>query len=290
MIGWDYSVFWEVGRAILEGRSPYAIDYSRYPPAANLLFIIFALLPFAWSFAVWSGANVVLYVLTLRRFGLGRWWWAWLLYTPFIFNLLTGQLDVLFLWAAGFLIMADPGRKWPGVAAGVFLTLKPQLAVVVLPWFLLRWLARDRKKLLAWLSGSVVLHALPLVFSINIYSEWLAALQGVSEMKMGVSGGIFAFGLLGLPGWLLAGLAVLLALWGLTQAETTSRPAQFLASPLTIWYDGILLAGLGPGWWMVGLSWLAFGVSLLLQNSLPLVAIPAGALAWQVWHSRSMQT
>jgi len=49
------------------------------------------------------------------------------------------------------------------VLAAAFLTLKPQLALVVLPWYLLRWLRTERGLLLRWAGLCALLHALPLV-------------------------------------------------------------------------------------------------------------------------------
>jgi hypothetical protein len=300
MIGWDFSVFWEIGRAVLEGRSPYSVEFSRYPPATAFLFAIFALLPFMWAYGAWTGLNVVLYIHRLRRMKLGGSGWAWLLYTPFVFNILTGQVDILFWWAAmGLRPPRQPSpttletenssptrpslEPWIPALAAAFFTLKPQLAAVILPWYLVRWLLHERGLLLRWAGITGVLHALPLLYDPGIYGQWLAALTGVSEMKMGVSGGIFAFSLVGLPFWLLAAVGLALAIWGLFQDELTSRAAQLTAFPITIWYDDILLAGVGPVLWMVALSWLAFVGAYLVENSLPLVAIPVAALGWLLY-------
>jgi hypothetical protein len=289
MIGWDFSIFWQIGQAVLEGRSPYTVEFSRYPPAAAFLFTIFALLPFTVSFAAWSGINIALTLHGLRRMRLGRKGLAWLLYAPLLFNLLTGQLDVVFWWAALFLgtgaAQPEPGgwrswRNWAPAAAGAFLTLKPQLALVVLPWFVLRWLRHRRGLVARWVGLCAVLHLLPLCYDLMIYNQWLGALSGVSEMKTGVSAGIFAFGMWGLPTWLLAALGLALGLWGWFQEEKISRAAMLCAFPLTIWYDDMLLAGRGPALLLVPLSWLAFAAAALAQNSLPLTAIPVATLAW----------
>ncbi len=300
MIGWDFSVFWEIGRAVLEGRSPYTVEFSRYPPAAAFFFVIFALLPFTAAYGAWAGLNVALYIHRLRRLKLGRSGWVWLLYTPFLFNILTGQLDILFWWVAmglrpprqhsptpaavGDLPSPRPDLgSWLPALAAAFFTLKPQLAAVILPWYLVRWMLHERSLLLRWAGITAVLHALPLIYDPGIYGKWLAALSGVSEMKMGVSGGVFAFGLVGLPTWLLAVIGLALAVWGLFQDELTSRAAQLTAFPITIWYDDVLLAGIGPVRWMVALSWLVFGGAVLAENSLPLVLIPVAALGWLLY-------
>jgi hypothetical protein len=292
MIGWDFSVFWQIGQAVLQGQSPYTVEFSRYPPAAAFLFVIFALLPYSVSFALWSGMNIVLTLHGLRRMHLGRFGLLWLLYTPLIFNFLTGQLDVLFWWAALSLEAGETPSTWKSwkawvpALAGAFLTLKPQLAMVVLPWYALRWLRYQRGLVVRWVGLCAVLHLLPLWYDPMIYSQWLEALRGVSEMKSGVSAGIFAFGLLGLPTWLLAGLGLAIAVWGWFQGEEVSRPAQLSAFPLTIWYDDMLLAGRGPALLLVPLSWLAFAGAAVAQTSLPLVVIPVGTLVWELGHRR----
>lgn len=301
-IGWDFSIFWEIGRAILEGRNPYAVEFSRYPPATAFFFALFGLLPFVASFVVWSTLNVGLYLYGLRQARLGWKGLAWLLYTPFLFNLLTGQIDVIFWWAAFYLVKgpASPSEAtpqpawknwdaWRPALAGAFLTLKPQLAAVLLPWYLVRWLRGERGLLWRWLGITALIHALPLLYDPGIYGRWLAALSGVSEMKMGVSAGVFAFGLLGLPTLFLAAVGLALAVWGLFQSEPTSRAAQLCAFPITIWYDDVLLTGIGPAWLMVPLSWAAFISAGMVQNSLPLVAIPVAALGFRLYYFSQSQ-
>jgi hypothetical protein len=297
-IGWDFSIFWEIGRAILEGRNPYAVEFSRYPPATAFFFALFGLLPFVVSFVVWSTLNVGLYLHGLRRARLGWKGLTWLLYTPFLFNLLTGQIDVIFWWAAFYLVKDSssapdtPHKTWdawrPALAAA-FLTLKPQLAAVLLPWYLVRWLRGERGLLWRWLGITALIHALPLLYDPGIYGRWLAALSGVSEMKMGVSAGVFAFGLLGLPTLLLAAVGLALAVWGLFQPEPTSRAAQLCAFPITIWYDDVLLTGIGPAWLMMPLSWVAFITAGMVQNSLPLVAISVAALGFRLFKKRQTE-
>jgi hypothetical protein len=304
MLGADFLTFWEIGRAVLEGRSPYSVDVSRYPPAAALLFAVFALIPYLPSFAAWCGISVVLYLHRLRRLRPGWQGLLWLGFTPFLFNLLTGQLDVIIWWAAmglrpprsASLVEAGDGKRicrldrlvaeWLPSLAGAFLTLKPQLAAVLLPWFLVRWLRREPGLLLRWLLLVVILNGLPLLYAADIYGQWLARLSGVSEMKMGVSGGIFVLGGWGLPAWLLAGVGLALAVWGWFQDELTSRAAQLTAFPITIWYDDILLAGIGPALLLVPLSWLAFLAAALGQSSIPFLLIPLGTLGWLLWTRR----
>lgn len=304
-IGGDFFIFWEIGRAVLAGLGPYTVDLSCYPPTTSLIFTLFGLLPYYPAYIFWTALNTTLYMAALRKMKLGRTWWIWLLYTPFLFNLLTGQLDVVFFWLATHLsqsakeplksrgLQPSEDKKkpihfklssvwhayWQPALAGALLTLKPQLAAVILPWYLLRWLSVERGILALWTGLTVVLHTLSLAYDLNIYSQWIGALNGVSEMKANVSAGIFAFQLIDIPIPVLAVIGLVTAVWGLTRREELSRPAQLIAFPLTIWYDGIILAGSGPGLWLVPLSWVAFLASGMVKNCLPLTVIPLAALA-----------
>lgn len=280
MIGWDFLVFWQIGQAVLNGLNPYLVEYSRYPPATALVFSVFAVLPYLAAFAVWTGLSLVLYLDTLRRLKLGRWWAAWIFFTPAVFIFLTGQIDLAFVWLALWL----PHGGWRSVTAGALLTLKPQLAAVVLPWFLLRWLLRDRRLLVSWVGAAAILHALPLIYDPGIYGKWFSALSGVSEMKVPLSSGIFSLTSLDVPVLVLAGLGLGLVLWGLSRAEPTSRAASLLSFPLTIWYDDALLVGAAPAWFLVPYSWAAFILAYLLSSNLPLATIPLAVLVWRGFH------
>lgn len=286
MIGWDFLVFWQVGEAVLKGLNPYAVAYSRYPPATNLFFTIFALVPYFIAFAVWSGASLVLYVDTLRRMKKSRWSIAaWLFFTPAIFTFLTGQIDIFFLWLGQWLTRGG----WKAATAGALITLKPQLAAVILPWFLIRWLMKDRGLLLKWAGVTLGLHMLPLALDVGIYSKWFAALTGVSEMKVPLSSGIFSLTAMNVPVVILAAAALGAAVWGLTRDEATSRAALMFSNPLTIWYDDVLLAGSAPVKVIVPYSWAMFGLAYLFSSSIPLATIPLAVLVWKLRKDRSTQ-
>jgi hypothetical protein len=282
MIGADFYTFWQIGQAILHGANPYAIPSSVYPPAASMLFAIFGLLPFLPSYAIWSGANVILFLIALRRKKYKGMLWIWFLFAPFLFNLFTGQLDVFFFFLAALL----PLGGWPGLTAAVVLTLKPQVALVVLPWYLIRWLKRSPRLLLSWGAASLALNLLPIAFDPTIYQKWISALQGVSEMKTGVSSGLFSLTAFGFPIWLAALIAVPIAVWGLFQEEAVCRAAQLLAFPITIWYDDVLLAGSIPARWLVPYCLVAFLAAGLIQNALPLATIPLAALLYLLYQRK----
>jgi hypothetical protein len=287
MIGADFFTFWQIGQAILNGANPYLVKSSVYPPAATILFAVFGFLPFLPSLAIWSGANVILLIATLRGKQHTRPIWAWFLFAPVIFNLLTGQLDIFFFFLAGFLSMGS----WKALTAGVLLTLKPQLALVILPWYLVRWFKSNPRLLLSWGAASLALNLLPFAFDPAIYQKWISALQGVSEMKTGVSSGIFSLTAFGFPLWLAALIAVPIAVWGLFQEESISRAAQLLVFPITIWYEDVLLAGSIAVRWLVPYSLVAFIAAGLVQNALPLATIPLVVLLYQLYQrKRASQT
>ena len=278
MLGYDFSIFWQLGQAILLGQNPYLFPQPNYPPAAILLFAVFAVLPFLPSFAVWFGVNVILYIHCLKRLNLGRWRWAWFLFIPTLFNFLSGQLDIFYLWLALFL----PSSGWKAVIAGVLITTKPQIAFIALPWFLVQWLLHDRRTLLRWAGLTLALHLLPLLYDPNIYAHWATVLQGQVDWRIYLTPGVFTLSNFNVPWPVMALLAIAVAAWGLFQAWPTSWVAQTLALPVGQWYDETLLTGLAPVWLAVPVSWAAFGLSYLVNNAVPMVAIPVAILAWRI--------
>ena len=295
MIGWDFSNFWKIGQIILSGGNPYSVAYSWYPPAASLLFAVFGWMPFNTAYLVWSGINISLYLLGLRLLNRFREWWLWILYTPFLFILLSGQFDIPFFCATAIMIyLTDDARSskylkgrvfiflqdWGPAIMGAFLTLKPQLAAVVLPWFLIRWLRNNRPFFMRWFAITVGINLIPLLYNLNIYNLWISTILGVGQKKMEVSAGIFGLGVLGIPDWLLWISSISLYTWSLFRSEKISRAGQLTAFPISAWYDAVLLAGSCPAWFMVLLGWIALGLALAVRNNVPMIVIPLGALIW----------
>lgn len=276
MLGYDFSVFWETGRALLEGRDPYAVPFSAYPPAAAYFYALFALLPLALAFPLWSGANILFLLDTLRRRGLARQFPAWLAATPSLFVLLTGQIDLFYLWLAQFLFT---NSRWTVIPAAL-VTLKPQVAFVVLPWHLLRWLRSAPRRLLIWSGLCLLLHGFPLLIDPQVYQRWFAVLHEQAGWRAPLSTGIFLFSNLGIPAWILAVPALLIAAWGLTRGSETARAALLLAQPSGVWYQDVLLTGAAPWKFFLPLTWGAFALSYLSQNSLPFLLIPLGVIFW----------
>ena len=282
MLGFDFSVFWDTGRAILDGRDPYSVHLSAYPPAMAYFYTLFALIPFALAFPIWCGANILFLVDALRRRGLVKQLPAWLLSAPSLFIILTGQIDLFFFWLSGMLAAGG----WAGALAAALVTLKPQVAIVVLPWHLLAWLRRDRIQLLRWGGLCLLLHSFPLLFDPTIYARWVAAVASQPGWRASISSGVFLFANLGIPIWVLAIPAAALLIWGLTRDEPTARAALLLAQPIGVWYEDVLLVGSVTWKLFLPLSLLAFLLAALFQNSLPLLLIPSGVLVWRLSKSR----
>jgi hypothetical protein len=280
MIGYDFSLFWNIGQAVLNGTNPYAIAISWYPPITSMVFAVFGLLPFLPAYAIWTGLNIIFYLSSLRQIRLKA--PAWFLFAPAIFLILSGQLDFLFLWVAGFL----PKGGWKAVAAAVIITLKPQIALIILPWFLVRWLKSNPRSVAWWLAATLILQLLPLFIRPTIFRDWLTAVENAYGWKMILSSGVFSLTAFGLPFWLAAGIALPIAIWGLFQDEATSRAAQLLACPVTFWYEDVFLAGSLPAKLLVPSSLLAFLMSYILQNALPLATIPLVVLVYRQFEER----
>lgn len=282
MIGYDFNVFWQTGQAVLNGGNPYSVNFALYPPITSLVFALFALLPFLPSFAIWTGINIIFCLSSFRRLTLSRPAWVWLFFGPILFNILTGENDLPFMWLAVFL----PGGGWKAVTAAVLITMKPQLALILLPWFLVRWLKSTRRLVLWWIGGTLVFQLLPLLYSPAIFQDWLGAIRGFTQSRMMYSSGIFSLVNYGFPLWLAFILGAAVAVWGLFQDEITSRAAQLIAFPITIWYDDAFLTGSIPAFLLIPYSLLAFLASYLLQSALPLSTIPLVVLVFRMVEQR----
>jgi hypothetical protein len=286
MLGYDFFNFWNTGRAVLAGNGPYSVPLSFYPPAMAYLFAVLGLLPFNLSYGLWTGLNLILFRKSIIRFQKGWRGITWLAFAPVPFILLTGQIDILFLWLAGFL----GANGWKAVLAGVLVTLKPQVAFVVLPWFLVQWLLHKRLHFLGWVAGTLTLHALPLAADPLVYQKWLAAAQGESSWRLAASPGVFALTNLNIPVILIMCLAAAVVVSGLLRDGMFSRTAQLLALPAGLWYENVLLTGSTPWWLLIPVSWAAFLAATQVHSNYPFVAIPLASFAWQWFHKGEKTT
>jgi hypothetical protein len=282
MIENDFTFLWNAGQTLLHGQNPYTIALFVYPPALLPLFALFGLLPKAAGFWVFTAINLGMFLYLLLRQPYRRSNLAWLLYTPALFILIVGQLDILFLWAAQGLEKKD-GRA---VLAAAFLTLKPQLALFLLPIPLLTWLKRDRRSLAAWAALTLALYLLPALLFPSLVSGWLAQMQGAAGLYQTITPGIFALPLTGAARVGLFACAAALLGGALFLPPQALTAALLLAAPLGAWYNDVVLTRRLPLRILLPAGWLAVGLAVALKASYPFVLIPLSALGWYVWAQR----
>ncbi len=279
MVGADFFDLWSTGRAILLGQGAYTYYNSVYPPAAALLYTLLALFPFPVMYGLWTGLNVISIIKLPKDLAPGKTNYAWFLFSPVVFTIAIGQIDLLLFW------LSHPIRKggWIAVLAATLITIKPQVAFIVLPWYLIQWLVKDRKMLIRWALCTGIFHALPLLYDVTIYQQWLGALQNQNTKRLLASTGIFTLSNLDVPFWIMAVLAGLVLIYGLMRDRLTSISTQILGLPWGIWYENVILIGLAPWWLMVPISWIAFLTAYLVKNSFPFLLIPLAAFLWRIF-------
>jgi len=267
--GVDFFILWRIGQAVLAGASPYGVWGSYYPPATSMLFALFAMMTPAVAFSVWTTANVAFVVGTLR----GRRALAWIAFAPVVLCLFIGQLDLLFVWLATLL----PRKGWQSVAAAVVITLKPQLALVLLPWWLWKWMRSDRRRLLAFAGLSAVVHALPLVWHPEYAGQWLTRIQSLGAVRTAAAPSLWPLGLaLGIAGAAVLGLSFILR-----PTEAGARATALTALPGFLMYDLSTLTGLAPAVLMVPLSWLCLALAYTMNSYMPFILLPLATSLWQ---------
>lgn len=259
--------------AVLKGINPYSQGNSFYPPAATILFAPLALLPIQVSYILLCIVSALILVWQTKRKAIG-----WLTFVPVLFIFAAGQIDFLFLALIPFLHRKD---KWMAPIAAALFTLKPQLAAFVLPWFLIRWLLRERALLTKSVAISIVLHAAPLLVRPTIYAEWAQTISYGVGHKFG---GIGVWKLINyIPLWLIMLITLALIILALISDESTSRVLMMAANPVLGYYDAVLLIGTVP-WWVLGpVSLLALALAhLICQTHTPFVLITIAATIYRL--------
>jgi hypothetical protein len=281
----DYLIFWSAGYNFLHGLDPYAVKGNYYPPATNLLFALMAILPLKVSFIFWGALCALMLIHGLRKRMQIKKTFVWFTYFPTLFLIFTGQPDIFFLWLFSFMNRKD----WIAALAAALLTLKPQIALIALPWFLLTWLLKERKTLLIFFAFTTLISILPILFNMQIYQRWITVTSKVTNVYVVNSPGIFSFTYFPIPLLVLVPFALGIALYGLFLGNTGSLAANFLATPLGTWYNTILLAGVIPWQWLIPTSWVAFGLAVVAKAAYPLCLIPVVAFIWLVKNARKAQ-
>jgi len=270
MLGKDFYIFWQFGQAILNGQGFYSSPEALYPPAMLFFFAPLALIPFEAAYALWTGLNGILFYKASKKLSAKR-PWVWFLFSPTIFILMTGQIDILFLWLSTFL---NDERTSKQILAATLITLKPQLAFVLLPWWLIQWVKQSPKKVAVWFIACLGLHGLPLLFDFQIYAKWIHSLSNYTESRIVLSPGLFSFTSIGVPIWLITIVVLPILYFGFKGGYPQSKAANLLALPMGIWYDNVLLTGSISWKILIPVSWAAFILAVLLQSSIPFLLMP----------------
>lgn len=280
MNGWDFSVLWQAGQAVLSGQDPYQVNYFYYPLPFAYLCAFLAIFPEKVAFWGWITANVALLVYIYRRK-----FWQWMLYLPVLHMLSSGQVDLAF-WGLERAIRTT----WLGAFLAALITLKPQTALLLLPWHLVNWFRHDRIMLLRWSLITGLIWGLPLLWRPGWIGEWFQATQGISLSTASNSPGLFSLLRFWPAVWpLLVFVAGLVALWGVLQNKETARACMVLGSPVGLYYSTMALLGCAPAVWMTPLSLLAAGLSILTKTFIPFMLLPLAVLAWQA-HRRRIES
>lgn len=117
--GRDLLYFIAIAKGVVAGAPPYSTFGSYYPPLTTLLLAPLAFLPALPTYFAWTLANLAFLV----HLGRGRRAVAWAAFTPVLFTVFMGNMDLAAVWLAQWLDRKD----WKSIAAAVLITLKPQL-------------------------------------------------------------------------------------------------------------------------------------------------------------------
>jgi hypothetical protein len=271
MGGYDFGILWNAGHAVLLGQDPYGVDGFFYPLPVAVFFAPFALLPRQVAFWVWVGLNLVVLGLLLRRRAV-----AWLLYFPVLHLLSSGQVDLM-LWALDYRFHSG----WKSALAAAVITLKPQVAFILLPWTLFRWLRKDRRLLVMWVGLVIVLWAGLLPFDPTWPLRWRAAVPPLNAISRGNAPGLWSLERL-FPGgwWVILIIAAAVFVWGLFQERPMCRATSALANPSGLFYTLLVFIETVPSWLLVPVSWIAVGLTLWLRVFVPWLLIPLAVIVY----------
>lgn len=271
----DFSVFYDAARALLTGSDPYSVHVGvngfYYPQVFLLLVLPFALLPYLAAFGLWTALSLM---ALIREFRQG--FWKWLLFVPLVYCLDAGQSELL--W---WLLARHLKTGWRSAFFATLITLKPQAAVILLPYHLIRWWKGDRRTLARFSACAALLWGLPFLVWPEWGERWWTALDLSHHAALGSAPGLWSLTTLSpaliVPLGLLGGMILM---WGLSQSEALMRACLILSSPVGLFYGALALMDTAPWWLLAALSWLAMGVTVVLKTWIGWAMIPVGVVLW----------
>lgn len=265
----DFWDLWHFGRAALSGIDPWSLKQSFYPPAAvYFIFTTWAIFPIAVGYFVLAAESIIALVVSSGRKAIPL-----LLFFPVAASLGQGQIGLLFLP----LILLLRRNDWKSVVAAVLITLKPQIALVVLPWYFFRW---RRGMVAGFVVGSLALHLSPLIINPSSFTAWIGSLADASANKASMAAGVWQ---LPAPTLLLIAISVVAAALAIRHKdEKTARAALAFFNPVLSYYDTAFLWDCAPLPLLIGSGALALGLSHYFNSFLPFTLISGSVLAYRL--------
>lgn len=285
----DIDIFLSAAAAILQGHDPYSLPNLEvfYPLHFFFLFIPFVALPPPIVHVVWTGIQVVILVVILRRRALMAVWSM-----PVLATLVFGQ--------AGIVMLGLFTRLRASRAAGValaFIALKPSLVLFLAPWMLWQWWRRDRWQIV-WF---VIVLGVLLLASLVVQPDWVVRFwaRTGARARVGIVASLWGWlAVFPVPLWLASAALVtaILAIWAWRQNDfDIVATVGCLINPFIFSYDLLLLLGvLCKQTYLIGfvvISWIAFAISAMQSNDRAgalLTVATLGVLVWEKRHSMRM--
>lgn len=278
MNGWDFAVIWAGGQAVLHGQDPYSVEFFYYPLPLAYALAILAVLPQEAAFWLWLAANLGLLLFFFRRR-----FWQWLLFVPILHQFSSGQLELVW-WSLERCMVGS----WRSALLGAVITLKPQTALLLLPWHLLQWLRYDRVTLARWAGLCLLLWGFPMLWRPGWILDWLRSAPHHPLLSASNTPGMFSLMKIVPSIWpLLAIAALIIFSWGQFRSKEVARATAVLTSPVGLFYSTLALLDCAPARVLIPISLLAAALSLLVENFVPFMALPVAVLLWH-WLKKSV--
>jgi hypothetical protein len=280
--GWDFLVLWEAGAAVLKGIDPYSVNGFFYPLPVACFLAPFGLFPYEIAFGLWLILNAALLLFFFRRLT-----WAWLLYAPVLHLFSSGQVEMLLWSLERFIYAGDRARTpgWRGAILVALITLKPQTAIVLLPWYGVHWLREDRGMLVRSGIATAALWGIPMLWRPRWILDWYAALSPAGFLtSAGNTPGLWSVAKIAPDLWpLILLVAVPLMAWGVCQTNAIARACALLAFPAGLFYSTFALLGTAPARILVPLSLLAVALTIVSSTFVPFLMLPLAVIVWNRW-------
>ena len=258
---YDFETYWLAAVAVISGHSPYTVAGFLSPYPLAWFFVPFGFVPVKVSSLIWGMVNAAATVVLVKKSFPRA-----LLYLPVFFAILVRQIDLPVL-AVGLC------GGWFGLA---LTTLKPQLAIWIIPWVVLNTSPNKRRRLVSFAGVSaLLLYAVPTLYYPQWISEYLAVRPSLVHYA---SGSTSLFGLMNLLPFnkpfmfvciVIAGVMTWLCLKPMKNYWSFAA----LFNPVSNIYSlSVLVRDID--WIAVLLSWAMLPLVLWVHSGFPMITIP----------------